>query len=73
VTRVGADVPIPLNVRVIAAANRSLGDLVEEGKFRSGLYYRLNFLTNSSAFCSPAATTAEIAMQRSAKVVRLPQ
>jgi len=45
VTRVGADVPIPLNVRVIAATNRSLGDLVQEGKFRSDLYYRLSTVT----------------------------
>jgi transcriptional regulator with AAA-type ATPase domain/predicted TIM-barrel enzyme len=45
VTRVGADVPIPLNVRVIAATNRSLGDLVKEGKFRSDLYYRLSTVT----------------------------
>ena len=45
VIRVGADVPIPLNVRVIAATNRSLGDLVKEGKFRSDLYYRLSTIT----------------------------
>jgi two-component system response regulator HydG len=45
VIRVGADIPIPLNVRVIAATNRSLGDLVKEGKFRSDLYYRLSTIT----------------------------
>ena len=45
VIRVGADTPIPLNVRVIAATNRSLADLVKEGKFRSDLYYRLSTIT----------------------------
>lgn len=45
VVRVGADNPIPLNVRVIAATNRSLAELVEEGKFRSDLYYRLSTVT----------------------------
>ena len=45
VTRVGGDNPIPLNVRVIAATNRALAELVEEGKFRSDLYYRLSTIT----------------------------
>jgi two-component system response regulator HydG len=45
VVRVGADNPIPVNVRVIAATNRSLTELVKEGKFRSDLYYRLNTVT----------------------------
>jgi DNA-binding NtrC family response regulator/predicted TIM-barrel enzyme len=45
VTRVGADIPIPLNVRVIAATNRSLAELVSQGKFRSDLYYRLSTIT----------------------------
>ncbi|MBA3898000.1 MAG: phosphoenolpyruvate hydrolase family protein [Sphingomonadaceae bacterium] len=47
VVRVGADRPIPVNVRVIAATNRSLAELVQEGKFRSDLYYRLNTVTLS--------------------------
>lgn len=45
VVRVGADKPISINVRVIAATNRSLRDLVAEGKFRSDLYYRLSTVT----------------------------
>ncbi len=45
VTRVGGVTVIPVNVRVIAATNRPLRDLVEEGSFRSDLYYRLNVLS----------------------------
>ncbi|MGM0577928.1 MAG: sigma-54 interaction domain-containing protein [Myxococcota bacterium] len=37
----GADEPQPVDVRVIAATHRSLGELVESGRFRLDLYYRL--------------------------------
>jgi two-component system response regulator HydG len=45
IMRVGAESPIPVNVRIISASNRSLASLVEEGKFRADLYYRLNGFT----------------------------
>ncbi len=45
VTRVGGVTTIPVNVRVIAATNRPLREMVEEGSFRSDLYYRLNVLS----------------------------
>ena len=38
----GAMEPVNVNVRVIAATNRSLADLVREGTFREDLYYRIN-------------------------------
>ena len=39
---IGAPRPIKLDVRVIAATNRSVEDQVDRGEFRSDLYYRLN-------------------------------
>lgn len=42
--RLGDNRPVPVDVRVIATTNRSLSDLVQEGKFRLDLYYRLNVI-----------------------------
>jgi two-component system response regulator AtoC len=41
-TPLGSNIPVELNVRVVAATNRDLKKLVEEGKFRGDLYFRLN-------------------------------
>ena len=40
--RVGGNVPIKVDVRVVAATNRNLEEMIAEGKFRQDLYYRLN-------------------------------
>ncbi|MBI2924050.1 MAG: sigma-54-dependent Fis family transcriptional regulator [Planctomycetes bacterium] len=47
VYRVGSNVPIPVDVRLIASTNRHVEDLVKEGKFREDLYYRLRVVTIS--------------------------
>ncbi len=45
VTRVGSTVPIPVDFRVVAATHVDLEKQVEEGGFRSDLYFRLNVLS----------------------------
>ena len=41
VIRIGANDPIKVDVRVIAATNRDLEAMVKDGKFRRDLYHRL--------------------------------
>lgn len=42
IERLGGEKVIKVDVRIVAATNKSLEDLVKEGKFREDLYYRLN-------------------------------
>ena len=44
IIRVGGEQFIPIDVRIICATNRDLLELVQQGKFRSDLYYRINVL-----------------------------
>ncbi|QDU62451.1 DNA-binding transcriptional response regulator [Planctomycetes bacterium Pan216] len=41
IMRVGANEPIPVNVRLVSATNRDLEEMVADGLFRQDLYYRL--------------------------------
>ncbi|EPC00188.1 C4-dicarboxylate ABC transporter [Litchfieldella anticariensis FP35 = DSM 16096] len=45
VERLGANVPTPLDIRVIAATKTDLKAAADEGQFREDLYYRLNVVT----------------------------
>jgi PAS domain S-box-containing protein len=42
--RIGGNKPISVDVRIIAATNRNLIEMVKEGTFREDLYYRLNVI-----------------------------
>ncbi|MEM9236157.1 MAG: sigma-54 dependent transcriptional regulator [Verrucomicrobiota bacterium] len=42
IERVGSNTSVKVDVRVLAATNRSLVDMVESGDFREDLYFRLN-------------------------------
>ena len=42
IERVGGSAPIRVDIRIIAATNRSLKEEIEKGRFREDLFYRLN-------------------------------
>jgi DNA-binding NtrC family response regulator len=44
IVRVGGEKRIPVRLRLICATNRDLQQLVEEGRFRRDLYYRINII-----------------------------
>ena len=44
ITRIGSNHEIDLDIRVIAATNKNLEQMIEEKKFREDLYYRLNVI-----------------------------
>jgi two-component system response regulator PilR (NtrC family) len=41
---VGAATEIPIDVRILSATHKNLAQLVEDGKFRQDLYYRINVI-----------------------------
>jgi DNA-binding NtrC family response regulator len=45
VLRVGGTEPVAVDVRIVAATHQDLKKLVEEGRFRSDLFYRLNVVS----------------------------
>jgi DNA-binding NtrC family response regulator len=45
VKRLGSNVTTKVDVRIIAATNKSLPEMVKEGTFREDLYFRLNVVT----------------------------
>ncbi|MCP3887755.1 MAG: AAA domain-containing protein [Desulfobulbaceae bacterium] len=47
IIRVGGNSPVQIDVRVIAATNRDLAGMVQDGSFRLDLFYRLNIINIS--------------------------
>ena len=48
-TTVGGRMPIKTDVRIIAATNRDLRQLIQQGLFREDLFYRLNVVPHAPA------------------------
>ena len=44
IERVGSNTRIPVDVRIVTATNKDLGQLIERGEFRRDLYYRINVI-----------------------------
>jgi len=44
ITPIGGTKPLPVNIRLIAATNRDLKEMVDSGEFRDDLYFRLNII-----------------------------
>lgn len=42
IVRVGSNIPVPVDIRLICATNRNLPDMVAKGEFREDLLYRIN-------------------------------
>ena len=67
ITRIGSTKPFPVNVRLIAATNRNLEKMVEEGLFRQDLYYRLQIL---NIIIPPLRSRREDILQISEELLR---
>jgi len=76
VRRVGGNRDLPVDVRVVAAVNRDLRDMVREGRFRDDLYHRLDLfrvvLTPLRERGDDILKLAEALMARLARRHRLP-
>ena len=55
--KVGDTKPERVDIRVVAATNRTLEDEIRESNFREDLFYRLNVVTCTCPRCASAATT----------------
>lgn len=74
--RVGGRKQVEVNVRVIASSNRDLNQLIQEGRFRQDLFYRLNVVPLSvpslAERIEDVPTLAEHFMARAAENAGLP-
>ena len=68
--RVGGNAPIKVDVRLVAATNKSLDKLVAEGKFRDDLFFRLSVVqAHDAAACASERRTFPLLVQAFIKAV----
>ena len=66
--RLGGMETIKVDVRIVAATNVDLRQMVDEGRFREDLYYRLNVITHRSCRrCASARTTSRCSCSTSSR------
>lgn len=61
--RVGGNKPIKADVRIVAATHRNLETMIEDGKFREDLFYRLNVFPIESPSLFERAEDLELLIQ----------
>ncbi|MFH0918936.1 MAG: sigma-54 dependent transcriptional regulator [Fibrobacterota bacterium] len=44
INKIGAEAPVPVDVRIVATTNRNLREEIEKGRFREDLFFRLNVI-----------------------------
>jgi transcriptional regulator with PAS, ATPase and Fis domain len=71
VTRIGSNKPIDLDIRVIAATNKDLKELIKKNNFRDDLYYRLNVIPISIPPLRERIEDIEIIMEQKIKKYNL--
>ncbi len=45
IVKLGSNIPVPINIRLISASNKDLNKLISDGLFREDLLYRINTIT----------------------------
>ncbi len=45
ITKVGDNIPVPIDIRLIAATNKNLSEMIQNGQFREDLLYRINTIS----------------------------
>jgi DNA-binding NtrC family response regulator len=45
IVKLGSNTPVPIDIRLISATNRDLGEMIKHGLFREDLFYRINTIT----------------------------
>ena len=66
--RVGSSIPTKVDVRIVAATHQNLEALIEAGRFREDLYYRLNVIPHAHA-ATPRAPRGHL---RAGRLLRQP-